>query len=169
MIAFLTDLGHFRSARRILWRSRHLFVEHGNALDLLRLRWLEGKIYAGLGDVKRAETAFEETRSGFVEKGQVYPAALAALDLAALWTCQGRVQEVCALTEEIIGIFRALRVAREAIAALVMVKHACFSDGGRQVLDVIGLVVRFLEELERQPPLRHPSGGFSSPARRPAP
>jgi hypothetical protein len=64
------------------------------------------------------------------------------------------VQEVYALAEEIIGTFRALRVAREAIAALIMVKHACSRERGG-VLDTILLVVRFLEELERQPTRRH--------------
>ena len=166
MIWFLSDLGQFRSARRLLWRCRHLFVEHGNALDLLRLRWLEARIYEGLSDPKRAECAFEETRSGFTEKGQVYPAALAALDLAALWTRQGRIKEVCALAEEIIETFPALRVAREAIAALVMVKHVCSAEGGTRILDVIQLVVRFLEELERQPTWRHSSGPESSPPAR---
>jgi hypothetical protein len=161
MITFLSDLGHYRISRRLLWRSRHLFVDQGNALALLRMRWLEARIYAGMLDVKRAEVAFEEARHGFAEKGQVYPAALAALDLAALWARQGRMREVYVLAEELIGTFRALRVAREAIAALVMVKHAC-SESGTQVLHVIRLVVSFLEELERQPTRHHSSGSLSS-------
>jgi hypothetical protein len=159
MIWWLCDMGHFRSARRLLWRSRVLFVRDSNALDLLRLRWLEGRIYAGLSDFARAETAFQETRSGFAAKGQIYPAALAGLDLAALWTRQGRAAEVCALAEEMIGTFRALHIAREAIAALVMVKHVCSVERGRRVLDVIRLVVRFLEELEQQPVRNHSSSG----------
>ncbi len=159
MIWGLCDLGHFRSARRLLWRSRVLFVREGNDLDLLRLRWLEGRIYAGLSDFARAEVAFQETRSGFAAKGQIYPAALAGLDLAALWTRQGRAPEVCALAEEMIGTFRALHIAREAIAALVMVKHVCSVERGRRVLDVIRLVVRFLEELEQQPVRNQSSSG----------
>jgi tetratricopeptide (TPR) repeat protein len=162
MVWFLCDLGQFRGARRALWHGRHLFVEHGNALDLLRVRWLEGRIYAGLSDFSRAERAFEETRSGFAAKGQIYPAALAGLDLAALWTRQGRVREVYELAEEMITTFRALGVAREAIAALVMLKHVCCIETGGRVLDVIQLVVRFLEELESQAPRRQSSGTRSS-------
>jgi hypothetical protein len=61
MISCLSKLGRFRSARRMLWRSRHLLVRQGNALDLLRIRWVEARIYAGLADVQRAEVAFQET------------------------------------------------------------------------------------------------------------
>lgn len=165
MIWFLTDLGRYRGARRALWRSRCLLLEQGNALDLLRLRWLEGRIYAGLADYSRAAAAFEEARSGFAEKAQVYPAALAGLDLAALWTQQGRIREVYNLAEELIATFRALGVAREAIAGLLMVKHVCTIEQGNRVLDVIQLVVRFLEEMERQPAGRQSraSGSPSSP------
>ncbi len=159
MIWWLCDMGHFRSARRLLWRSRVLFVRDNNALDRLRLLWLEGRIYAGLSDFARAEVAFQETRSGFAAKGQVYPAALASLDLAALWTRQGRAPEVCALAEEMIRTFRSLHVAREAVAALVMVKHVCSIERGRRVLEVLRLVARFLEELEQQPVRTHSSNG----------
>jgi hypothetical protein len=165
MILCLSELGHFRSARRALWHSRNFFLQQGNALDLLRLRWLEGRIYAGLADFPRAETALEETRAGFAAKGQVYPAALAGLDLAALWTRQGRIREVYALADEIIQAFRALGVAREAIAGLVMMKHVCSIERGNRLLDVIQLVVRFLEELERQPSRARQSAGPDSSLR----
>jgi hypothetical protein len=157
MILFLTDLGRFRTARRLLWRSRFLFTEHENAFDLLRLRWLEGRIAAGLSDLSRAEAAFQETRAGFAERGQVYPAALAGLDLAALWARQGRVAEIQALAQEMISTFRALRIAREAIVTLLILQRACAAGGG-QLLEIIEMVVSFLEDLERQPAKRYESG-----------
>jgi tetratricopeptide (TPR) repeat protein len=157
MIWYLTDLGRFRTARRLLWRSRALLVEHGNALVLLRLRWLDGRIYAGLSDFIRAEAAFQETRAGFAEHGQVYPAAIAGLDLAALWARQGRHAEVNALAQEMIATFRALRIAREAIVTLLILQKACAAGGG-QLLEIIEMVVSFLEDLERQPARRYESG-----------
>lgn len=157
LLWFLTDLGRFRAARRLLWRSRTLFVEHGSALALLRLRWLEGRIYAGLSDFSRAEAAFQETRAGFAEHGQVYPAAMAGLDLAALWARQGRHAEVNTLTQEMIATFRALRIAREAIVTLLILQKACAAGGG-QLLEIIEMVVSFLEDLERQPARRYESG-----------
>ncbi|HVT15171.1 MAG TPA: hypothetical protein VHQ90_03180 [Thermoanaerobaculia bacterium] len=149
MIWFLVDLGRYRRARRLLWRGRPLFVAHGSLLDMLRLRWLEGRIHAGLADFPRAEAALQETRAGFAETGQVYPAALAGLDLAALWARQGRVHEIRDLAEEMIATFRALRVAREAIAALLLLKKTC--EYGGQIAAVIDIAVSLIEQLDRQP------------------
>jgi tetratricopeptide (TPR) repeat protein len=153
MITHLAELGRFRSARRLLWRCRSLVVEQGNAIALLRLRWLEGRIYAGLDDFARAEAALRETRAGFAEHGQIYPAAIAGLDLAALWARQGRFAEIHALAGEIIATFRAMRIAREAIVTLLILQKACM-EGGGQLLDIIEIVVTFLKSLERQPARR---------------
>jgi tetratricopeptide (TPR) repeat protein len=157
MIWLLADIGRFRTARRLLWRARPILVEQGNANAFFRLRWLEGRIHAGLSDFSRAEAAFQETRAGFAEHGQVYPAALAGLDLAALWARQGRVAEIQALAQEMIATFRALRIAREAIVTLLILQRACAAGGG-QLLEIIEMVVSFLTDLERQPAKRYESG-----------
>ncbi|HEY6320610.1 MAG TPA: hypothetical protein VJA16_03510 [Thermoanaerobaculia bacterium] len=157
MIMSLTDLGRFRSARRLLWRCRHLFAESGNELDLVRVRWLEGRIYAGLSDYSRAALAFQDTRAGFAKHQQVYSAALAGLDLAALWARQGHLAEVQALAQEMIATFRALRIAREAIVTLLILQRACINGSG-QLLEIIEMVVTFLKDLERQPAKRYESG-----------
>ncbi|HLX10906.1 MAG TPA: hypothetical protein VKY89_23860 [Thermoanaerobaculia bacterium] len=153
MLWCLVDLGRFRAARRLLWSSRIVLEENPNALDRLRVRWLEGRIYAGLCDFARAEAALLETRAGFAQREQVYPAALAGLDLATLWARQGRFEEVRALAQEMIVTFRALRIAREAIVTLLILQRACVGDGG-QLLEIIEMVVTFLNDLERQPARR---------------
>jgi tetratricopeptide (TPR) repeat protein len=147
MIALLVELGRFRRARRLLWRSRILLA---GIIEPHRLRWLEAQIHAGLSDSSRAEAAFQQARAGFVEQGQVYPAALVGLDLAALWARQGRVREVFDLAEEMIVTFRALRIAREAVATLIVLKRACHNRGDR-VLQVIEIAMDLLQHLERQP------------------
>ncbi len=157
IISFLAGLGRFRAARRLLWKSRHRIVEHSSALDLVRLRWLEGRIQAGLGDLSRAEVAFEDTRVGFGEHGQFYAAAIAGLDLAALWAGQGRYAEVHSLAGEMIATFRAVRIAREAIVTLLILQKAC--DKGRgQLLEIIDMVGSFLKDLEHQPARRQEAG-----------
>jgi tetratricopeptide (TPR) repeat protein len=157
MLSLLVDLGHFRAARRLLWRGRQLFTEHGNAQDLLRIRWMEGRIYAGLDDFARAEEAFKESRAGLAELGQIYVSALAGLDLAALWARQGRVEEIYALATEMIATFRAMRVAREAIVSLLILQRACGAEGA-QLLEIIDVVVSFLKDLEQQPARRDLTG-----------
>jgi tetratricopeptide (TPR) repeat protein len=147
MVWVLAELGHYRAARRLLWRSRTAFSD---VVLPHRLRWLEGRILAGLSDFPRAEAAFRQARAGFVDLGQVYPAALVGLDLAALWARQGRVSEVANLAQEMIVTFRALRIAREAVASLLVLKRACQYRGGR-VLQVIEIATDLLQHLERQP------------------
>jgi len=163
MIWLLAELGHFRAARRLLWRSHLLLAD---VIQPHRIRWLEAKVLAGLDDFPRAEAAFRQARAGFVEHGQAYPAALVGLDLAALWARQGRVAEVFELAEEMIVTFRALRIAREAVAALLVLKRAC--QFGGQVLDLIDIAGDLLRHLERQPARpRGYSGSF--PAEAPPP
>jgi hypothetical protein len=145
----LVHCGRYRQARIHLWRSRPLFLRHGGRLCLLRLSWLEGRIHDGLGDVERAERALLATREGFAAAGSPYNAALVALDLAAVWLRQGKTRQVRQLVEEMIATFRALRIAREAVAALLILREAC--DREEATLDRLRAVTLLLTELERQP------------------
>jgi len=156
MLNALVRLEHFRSARRLLWRSRTVLA---GTVEPHRLRWLEGRILAGLADFSRAEAAFQQARTGFAEQEQVYPAALVGLDLATLWARQGRIREVFDLAEEMIVTFRALRIAREAVATLLVLKRACHYRGNR-ILQVIEIAADLLQHLERQParPRAYPGG-----------
>jgi hypothetical protein len=145
----LVECGRYRQARIHLWRSRSLFARHGGRLSQLRLRWLEGRIDAGLGKLERAERDLLATREGFAATGNPYHAALVALDLAAVWLRQGKTRQVRQLVEEMIATFRALRIAREAVAALLILREAC--DRDEATLDRLRTVAMLLTELERQP------------------
>jgi hypothetical protein len=153
----LVGCGRHRQARIHLWRSRPLLLRHGGRLARLRLHWLEGQIHAGLGQLERAERELLATRRGFAAAGSPYAAALASLDLAAVWLQQGKTAQVRQLVEEMIATFRALRIAREAIAALLILREAC--DRDEATLDRVRAVTVLLTELERQPQRR---GGASS-------
>ena len=128
------------------------------------MRWVEGRIYAGLSDFSRAELALQETREGFAKHEQVYSAAIAGLDLAAVWAQQGRINDIQALAQEMIATFRALRIAREAIVTLLILQRACINGSG-QLLEIIEMVVTFLKDLERQPTRRRESGPLPEPSR----
>jgi hypothetical protein len=145
----LVECGRYRQARIHLWRSRSLFAQHGGRLSQLRLRWLEGRIDAGLGELERAERELLATRQGFAATGNPYHSALVALDLAAVWLRQGKTKQVRQLVEEMIATFRALRIAREAVAALLILRESC--DRDEATLDRVRTVAMLLTELERQP------------------
>jgi tetratricopeptide (TPR) repeat protein len=161
MLDTLTQLGHFRAARRLLWQSR---VAVADVAEPHRIRWVEGRIYAGLADFPHAEAALQQARAGFTAQGQPYPAALVGLELAALLTRQGRYQEVFDLAQEMIVTFRSLRIAREGVAVLLVLQNAC-TRGNRRLLDVIEIAQSLLRDLERQParPRTH-SGPAPSPS-----
>jgi hypothetical protein len=152
----LVACGRYRQARIVLWRSRSLFVQHGGRLPLLHLRWLEGRVHAGLSQLDRAEAELLATRQGFAAAGSPYHAALVALDLAAVWLRQGKTRQVRQLVEEMIAAFRALRIAREAVAALLILREAC--DRDEATLERVRTVAMLLTELERQPQHRPGAG-----------
>lgn len=121
----LVECGLYRKARIMLWRTRWLYREDGNKLNLLRVRWLEGRVYAGLEELDRAEGALQTTRRGFKRVGKTYDAALVSLDLAMLWARQGKRAETRVLAQELIVSFRRHGIAREATAALLLARDWC--------------------------------------------
>ena len=90
----------------------------------LRRRWLEGMMASRDGEPTAAEAALLEARQGFVEKGLGYDAALVSLNLAALYAEQRRTAEIKRLAAEMLPIFRACDVDREALAALMVFRRA---------------------------------------------
>jgi tetratricopeptide (TPR) repeat protein len=120
-----SELGLFSLIRRLLPKVSPLYGSNGNRLNLLRLRWIEGRVFAGLGSPEEAEAAFREVRQGFLEAGLLFPASMVSLDLARLWLTRNRTAEIKELAEELIEAFRTLRVGREAIVSLLLLRRAC--------------------------------------------
>lgn len=141
----LVDAGEYGQAGRLLLASGLREAFAAEPLNLLRLRWVEGKIHAGLGRLKPAERIFASVRGEFRRLGRHYDAALLGLDLAALWLRQGRASEVQALAEEMVATFERLDVHREAQHALDFVREACRRQ--RATEPMIQRVRSFLEQL----------------------
>ena len=121
-------------------------------LNLLKLRWVEGKIFAGLGKLHRAEAIFTEVKEEFRQRDRKYLVAMLDLELMNVQLRQGGGAEIDALAEEAVGIFRELKVHREALKAVSFLREAC-----RQKLatsELVQEVVNFLNRLERRPGLR---------------
>jgi len=120
----LTDAGEFH------WASRELLqggLRKGFAdapLNLLRLRWVEAKIHAGLGRPMKAERAFGTVRQEFIQLGRDYDAALVGLDLAGLWLRQGLAAQVRKLARDMYMTFEDLGLYSEAARALYFLSEA---------------------------------------------
>src|SRR5262249_19254821 len=72
LIWCLTTAGRHEEAARLLPEIRELFTRIARPLDLVRLRWAEGRIAAGLGDRDLAEAAFREVQHEFFERHMGY-------------------------------------------------------------------------------------------------
>jgi tetratricopeptide (TPR) repeat protein len=120
----LTTVGQHHEAEDLLPELKALATSHGSTLDRLRLDWVEGRVAAGLGDHDHARTLLTWVRQTFLSDGNVYEAALATLDLVIPYLAEGKTAEVRELAEEMVAVFRAHDVPREALAALLLFQEA---------------------------------------------
>lgn len=121
-----------------------------NGLDLIRTRWLEGNLCAGLGQREEAVAALGEVRHAF--RTMPFDHALASLDLALVYRAEGRWGEVQELAVEMVKTFTALAVHREAIAALVLFREAALQ--GTVTEELVRKLQDFLSKARSNPKLR---------------
>lgn len=151
ILLFRVELGELEEARRQIQRMRPLYARHAGPVELAKLRGIEGKIAAGLGDYAAAEALFREVRQELDEAGLGYQAALISLDLASVCLRLGKKAEVRKLVTEMVATFRAVGVEREAMAAMLMLADAVEND--QTTLELLALVSGVLQRLQRGPGL----------------
>ena len=118
------ELGEYEQARQTLTQMRPLYDYYVSDMERLKLRWVEGKIAAGIGELDQAEAAFMAARQDFDRAGLGYRAALVSLDLVAVWLRQGRTSEIRHLVAELLGTFQAIGVEREALVGILLLRDA---------------------------------------------
>ncbi|MFY9821206.1 MAG: helix-turn-helix domain-containing protein [Thermoanaerobaculia bacterium] len=152
LLVDLLALERCEEAESKLSEVRALAEQLGGALDLTRAVWLGGKVAAGLGRLAEARSAFEQVRRKFVDHGLAFDYALVSLELALILLEQGRTAEVRTLAEEMLTIFRAQKVEREALEALRV-----FCDAARReaaTVEQTRRIVKFLYRSQHDPELR---------------
>lgn len=147
----LKESGRLDEALAGLQEILPLHARSAKPMDLLRLRWLEGKLAQAQGELDRAEAAFREVCDGLLDRRVPYDAALASLDLAAVLCEQRRYGEMKRLTAEILPIFHALGVHREALAALALFEQAVARE--RISLRFIAELATYLQRARSNPDL----------------
>jgi tetratricopeptide (TPR) repeat protein len=152
LLASLANAGRFREADSFLPTVEQVCREVATDLDGLRVRWVEGRIATGLGDRERARRAFEEVRREMGRRGMGYDTALVSLELAALELEEGRTAEVKELAREMVAVFRAQEVQREALAALLLFRRAALKE--RATAGLARDVAEFLNRARHEPGLR---------------
>ncbi|HBL28532.1 MAG TPA: hypothetical protein DD490_16990, partial [Acidobacteria bacterium] len=152
LIVSLNQAGRSREAFALLFHTRPLFLKLGDRLSLLRLRWLEGLVASGLGRLEQAAVAFREVRDAYLDLSLEYDAAMVALDLIAVCLRRGRIREIRGILQEILDVFCARDIHREAEKALSYLQGAvCLDEAG---LTLVEEVAAFLKEARTNPDLR---------------
>jgi tetratricopeptide (TPR) repeat protein len=144
---FLVDCGRLREARIVLWRLKGHGLDPGGHVNELKVRWLEGQIYAGLNDFDRAEMALRTVQQGFEEAGLVYKAALAGLELGAVLLRKSKRQEGAETVMASASVFLSLGIAREASASVLLLQKAF--EKQKLELALLEYVIGQLRRLER--------------------
>jgi len=147
----IVDQGRFREARNLLFRHRPWHLEIGGKTKLLKLRAIEGRIAAGMGNLAQAETIFREVRQGFEDERLGYKAALASLELAVVLEQMGRDAEAREVIVEAADVFLSLGVHREALAAMLVLRKA--SEQGLSTPSLLRSTIQFLIRAEHSPGL----------------
>ena len=154
----LVNLVHakrYTDAQALLPGIRDLAIELGNGLDLVRLRWLEARLLAGLEYPDEAIAMLAEVQSGFAARGIAYDAALAALERGVLLAEGHRTAEAKNLVRESLPIFQTQRVGRETLVTLQL-----FIQAAETETLTVDLARRALAELQAAgpPPVDSSSG-----------
>ena len=140
----LSKAGRHREADALLPDLRELAASQGSAQDRVRLDWVEGRIAAGLGDHERAGRLLIRVRQMFLDEGNAFDAALAALDLSISLIQEGKTAEVRELADEMVTVFRNLEVSREPMAAVLLFQEAARRESATAELarEVASLLVK---------------------------
>ncbi len=148
-VHFLVECGRFKEAKALFWDAYAHTKHSGGHINLLRLRWIEGRVYFGLGDLDRAAREFLFAKKGFEDAGLGYKAALTSLDLAAVWLRQGKIEEVRPLILEAVEIFLSLKIQREVLAGVLLLKKAC--ETRTPMHELLDSVREYLRRAEHDP------------------
>ena len=150
IVDFSVEAGRYEEARDFLLLLKPLSTVVAGELDRIRLVGLEGQLAAAMGELAQAEHAFLQAREALEERGLVFHAASAGLDLAAVWFRQGRTAEVRGLVVKLVQAFSRLEVEREAIAALLLLHQAAVKD--RATLELIEQAGAAVQRLAKRQP-----------------
>jgi tetratricopeptide (TPR) repeat protein len=152
LLVSLTLANRFEEAEKLIPEARARFQESAQPLDLVRLHWTEGLVDSGLGRREAAEGAFREVQKEFAARQMGYDAALVSLDLAIILAEEGRTEDLKRLAAELVPIFAARDVHREALIALFMFQQACEQE--RLTVEL----ARHLADFLRKERIPQPSG-----------
>jgi tetratricopeptide (TPR) repeat protein len=148
----LLQAGRLGEAEALLPELQELAGRLGNDLDSLRLRWLEGRVAASMGRRGEAVAALVWVQEEFASRRIAFDVALVSVELTVLYLEEGRSSEVRNLSRQLLWIFQAHGVHREALAALRLFCEAVERETA--TLEFVRDLVVYLRRARHDPSLR---------------
>ncbi|HEX4960176.1 MAG TPA: helix-turn-helix domain-containing protein [Thermoanaerobaculia bacterium] len=145
-------LGLYAEAEEGLRKLRPLAERLGQALDLVRTRWLEGWVASGLGRREEAVAALEQVSRDFSTRQIPFDAAMATLQLTTIYLQEGRITAVRRLALGLAWIFKTEAVPPAALAALRLYYDAAEQEA--LTLDLAQRIGSYLYRAQGNPDLR---------------
>lgn len=145
-------LDRFEESEQMLPEIHARAAELQLELDNLRVQWLKGRVAAGRGRLDEAAAYLEEVRQSFTNRQSAWDCSLVTLELATVRLRQDRTEDVRFLAGELVWIFEAQGIHREALAALTLFREAAERD--LATVDLTERLVRYLRKAQGDPDLR---------------
>lgn len=125
----LLDLDRPREAGELLTAERDLYFQSGDEHTRVVYTSLRACVDLGLGRAAEAEEGFSIARDHFLALGRDYDAIMISLYRANALLAAGRMDELRDLATQLVLLFKARGVAREALAALRLLAEARRAEG----------------------------------------
>lgn len=143
LVLYAVEAGDVERARRAYDEHHELLESHSEPWFALRLLWLRAKMARAEGHAQAARDLYARAREGFLAEGSGYDAALVSLELALLDLEGGDLKAVKRLATEMLPVFKAQDVHREALAALALFRQAAHAE--ELTLELATCVHRYLQ------------------------
>ncbi len=147
----LVHAGRHREAALLLPSIGRLIAELQDREDGIRLRWLEGRVAAGLGYLEEANMALTEARQQFSERGMHYDVALCLVESLALQLGHGHRAQAECLVDELPPLFSDKSLQGRPQKALLFLHRAVTRQEATG--EFAGRLLRILFRVRRTPRL----------------
>lgn len=144
-------LGRADEAMPIVEEVRRFAELLRNKVDLVRALWLEANCSLSLGRKEEALSKMKRVRWAFNIEGLPFDYGLASLDMASIYRETGQVEEIKNLAAEMLEIFKAQKVHREGIAAVLLFWEAAEKE--RVTAELVQQLKEYLSKAETNPDL----------------
>jgi transcriptional regulator with XRE-family HTH domain len=156
LVSNLCNLERFSEAHQLLGEVQRFAFQLGKEIDCWRVRWLEGRVAAGLGKSEAAVEILSAVREEFSTGQLPYDAALVAMDLASVLLKVRRTEQVKALARQMTPIFKSHGVHSNARSALLLFLEAAQVEA--TTVDLVHRIARYLRRARFSPELEFPQG-----------